>query len=72
MVQQWDHCGGPSFTAVPLTVTTSTGVFVTSPANNSNVESPVRFAATASTSTCPKGVASIGIYTAPCPIKRCT
>jgi hypothetical protein len=70
VVQQWDHCGGSSFTAVPLTVTTSTGVFVTSPANNSNVESPVRFAATASTSSCPKGVASIGIYTAPSPDKK--
>ena len=70
VVQQWDHCGGSSFTAVPLTVTTSTGVFVTLPANNSTVESPVRFAATASTSTCPKGVASIGIYSAPSPDKK--
>jgi hypothetical protein len=70
VVQQWDHCGGSSFTAVPLTVTTATGVFVTSPANNSTVESPVRFTATASTSTCPKGVATIGIYTAPSPDKK--
>ena len=43
---------------------------MTSPANNSTVGSPVRFAATAATSTCPKGVASIGIYTAPSPDKK--
>ena len=70
VVQEWDHCGGSSFTAVPITVTTASGVFVTSPANNSTVGSPVRFAATAATSTCPKGVASIGIYTAPSPDKK--
>jgi len=70
VVQEWDHCGGASFTAVPITVTTASGVFVTSPANNSTVGSPVRFAATAATSTCPKGVASIGIYTAPSPDKK--
>ena len=70
VVQEWDHCGGSSFTAVPITVTTASGVFVTSPANNSTVGSPVRFAATAATSTCPKGVASIGIYSAPSPDKK--
>ena len=70
VVQEWDRCGGSSFTAVPLTVTTASGVFVTSPANNSTVGSPVRFSATAATSTCPKGVASIGIYTAPSPDKK--
>ena len=70
VVKEWDHCGGASFTAVPITVTTASGVFVTSPANNSTVGSPVRFAATAATSTCPKGVASIGIYTAPSPDKK--
>ena len=69
-MQEWDHCGGSSFTVVPITVTTASGVFVTSPANNSTVGSPVRFAATAATSTCPKGVASIGIYTAPSPDKK--
>jgi hypothetical protein len=39
-------------------------VFVTAPANNASVSSPVHFAATA-TSTCSTGVASMGIYTAP-------
>jgi hypothetical protein len=70
VVQEWDHCGGSSFTSVPITVTAASGVFVTSPPNNSTVGSPVRFAATAVTSTCPKGVASIGIYTAPSPDKK--
>jgi major membrane immunogen (membrane-anchored lipoprotein) len=63
-VQQWDHCGGASTTPITITVTSSSGVFVTSPANNSNVTSPVHYAATATT-TCSKGVASMGIYTAP-------
>ena len=40
------------------------GVSVTSPANNSTVGSPVNFKATATTS-CSKGVSSMGIYTAP-------
>src|SRR5437588_4932299 len=63
-VTQWDYCGGASSTAVTITVSNSTGVFVTSPANKSTVTSPVHFAATATT-TCSKGVASMGIYTAP-------
>jgi major membrane immunogen (membrane-anchored lipoprotein) len=63
-VQQWDYCGGASTTPITITITGSSGVFVTSPANNSNVTSPVHYAATATT-TCSKGVASMGIYTAP-------
>jgi hypothetical protein len=65
-VEQWDYCGGASTTPVTITVSSSntTGVFVTSPTNNSTVGSPVHFAATATTS-CSKGVASMGIYTAP-------
>lgn len=63
-VEQWDYCGGASTTPITITVTASSGVFVTSPANNSNVTSPVHYAATATT-TCSKGVASMGIYTAP-------
>jgi len=65
VVQEWDYCGGSSFTTVPITVGAQTGVWVSSPANNSTVGSPVRFTATATTSTCAKGVASMGIYTAP-------
>ena len=39
-------------------------VTVSSPANNSVVSSPVHFVAT-STTTCPRGMSAIGIYTAP-------
>jgi len=67
VVEEWDYCGGASFTVIPLTISSQSGVWVSSPANNSTVSSPVHFAATAATSTCPKGVASMGIYTAPSP-----
>lgn len=74
-VQEWDNCGGAS--ATPLTITvpssgggtppatpppaTSSGVSVSSPANNSTVTSPVTYTATATT-TCAKGVAAMGVY----------
>ncbi len=65
VVEEWDNCGGASTAAVTVTVKgSSSGVYVTSPANNSSVGSPVNFVATAS-STCSQGVASMGIYTAP-------
>jgi hypothetical protein len=65
-VEEWDKCGGAATTPIKITVSTSgkTGVYVTAPANNSSVGSPVTFSATAST-TCSKGVSSMGIYTAP-------
>ena len=63
-VQEWDYCGGASTAPVTITVTNSTGVQVSAPANNGTVGSPVNFKATA-TSTCSLGVASMGIYTAP-------
>jgi acid phosphatase len=45
--------------------TSTTGhVTVTSPTNNSVVNSPVHFVAT-STTSCPRGMSAIGIYTAP-------
>lgn len=40
------------------------GVTVTSPSNNSTVSSPVKYVASATTS-CSKGIAALGIYTAP-------
>ncbi|MBA3913512.1 MAG: hypothetical protein H0X25_06590, partial [Acidobacteriales bacterium] len=40
------------------------GVTVTTPSNNATVTSPVHYVASATT-TCNKGVASMGIYTAP-------
>jgi hypothetical protein len=62
VVQEWDNCGGASKTAVKITV--AGPVQVAAPANNSRVSSPVQFVASASTS-CPAGVAAMGIYTAP-------
>jgi hypothetical protein len=61
VVEEWDYCGGASFTPVAITVTSQSGVWITSPANNSSVTTPVSYAATATT-TCSKGVASMGIY----------
>ncbi len=66
-VQEWDYCGGAATKGITITVTAGSGqsgVTVTKPANNSTVGSPVNFVATA-TSSCSKGVASMGIYTAP-------
>jgi hypothetical protein len=62
VVEEWDYCGGASYSHVDITVTGKTGVWVTSPANNGSEASPVNYQATASTSTCDKGVASMGIY----------
>jgi len=63
-VTEWDNCGGSSSTPATITVTKTAGVYVTAPGNNSTVSSPVNFVASA-TSNCSKGVASMGIYTAP-------
>src|ERR1700719_581439 len=41
------------------------GVTVTSPANGATLSGSVLYAATATTSSCSKGVGSMGIYTAP-------
>ncbi|KAA6459694.1 hypothetical protein DYQ86_16385 [Acidobacteria bacterium AB60] len=64
VVEEWDNCGGATYTTVPITVVSSgtTGVNVTSPAPNSTVTSPVTYAATATSSTCAAGVAAMGIY----------
>jgi len=69
VVEEWDFCGGATFISMEITVTAlaeitvtaQAGVQVTSPANNSTVSSPANYVATA-TSSCSKGVASIGIY----------
>jgi hypothetical protein len=61
VVEEWDYCGGATFTPVGITVVNQTGVWVTSPTNNGTVGSPVNYVATATT-TCWKGVASMGIY----------
>jgi phospholipase C len=65
VVEEWDKCGGASYTSVPITVanqSTQTAVTVTSPVANSTVSSPVNYVATATTATCAKGVSSMGIY----------
>jgi len=65
-VESWDYCGGAS--TAPITVTVSSGtqssVTITSPTSNSSPGSPVNFTASATT-TCSKGIATMGIYTAP-------
>ena len=67
-VEEWDKCGGASYTKVGITVSGSggggggtSGVNVTAPLANSTVTSPVSYVASATTS-CSKGVASMGIY----------
>jgi phospholipase C len=65
VVEEWDKCGGASYTPVAITVanqSTQTAVTVTSPVANSTVSSPVNYVASATTGTCVKGVASMGIY----------
>jgi len=61
VVEEWDYCGGATFTPIALNVTDQAGIFLTSPTNNSIVASPATFIATATT-TCSKGVASMGVY----------
>src|SRR6266576_3717862 len=55
------------FVCVPLLLipTAWAGVNVSSPINGSTVQSPVHFSASAGGTSCPTGVASMGIYTAP-------
>src|SRR6267143_6949246 len=65
VVQEWDNCGGVDKAAVTIFVKGGAAeVQVTAPANNARVATQVQYVATAS-SSCPNGVAAIGIYTAP-------
>jgi hypothetical protein len=64
-VQEWDNCGATSATSITIIVSGSAAqVQVSAPANNAKVATQVQYVATASTS-CPNGVASMGIYTDP-------
>jgi hypothetical protein len=63
VVIAWDNCGGASTAGVTITVSAQSGVHITAPGNG-QVASPVNFVAT-STTSCSKGVGSMGIYTAP-------
>jgi hypothetical protein len=66
VVEEWDKCGGATYTPINITVSSGTtppsDVMVTTPAPNSTVTSPVTYQASATTSTCSKGVASMGVY----------
>src|ERR1700722_2543116 len=65
VVQEWDNCGGTSTTAVTIHVSGgATEVQVVTPQNNASTNTQVQYVATAST-TCSKGVASMGVYTSP-------
>lgn len=48
-----------------LTSAVFASVKVTAPSNDATVQSPVHYSATAGSTSCSKGVASMGIYTAP-------
>jgi hypothetical protein len=61
VMQEWDYCGGSTYTKLSITVTNQTGIFITSPENNGVVSSPANFVATATTSSCSKGIASMGV-----------
>lgn len=64
VIQEWDNCNGASTIPVTITVAMGSGVNVSTPATNSAVVSPVHYVATAA-SSCDKGVAAMGVYTAP-------
>ncbi len=61
VVEEWDHCGGATYSSMTITVNPGSGVWVSSPSNGSKVSSPVNYVASA-TSSCSKGVASMGVY----------
>jgi hypothetical protein len=60
VVEEWDYCGGASYTRVDITVSNQSGVWVTSP-STAGVNTPVHYEAT-STTSCGQGIASMGIY----------
>ena len=67
VVQEWDGCGGSTFTPITIQVAGPNRggqVTVTAPQTNTTVGSTVPYTASA-TSSCPSGVAAMGIYTAP-------
>ena len=61
VVQEWDYCGQASNAPLSVTVATTAGISVTSPANGSVVTAQVPFVASAA-SSCPAGVAAMGVY----------
>lgn len=61
VVEEWDHCGGATYSAEQITASGQSGVTVRSPTNGSTVTSAVTYQATAS-SSCAAGIASMGVY----------
>jgi len=61
-VEEWDNCGGATTSSGMIKVASQTGVYVSTPANNSTVTPSVSYAATATSGSCPQGVAAMGIY----------
>lgn len=59
-VQEWDNCGGSSGAPVQLTATTQSGLFVSSPINNTQVTPDVTFLASANT-PCSQGIKAIDV-----------
>jgi hypothetical protein len=45
VVEEWDYCGGASYTPVAITVSSQSGVWVTSPVEGSGVSTPVFYTA---------------------------
>ncbi|HEY7097915.1 MAG TPA: hypothetical protein VH437_14410 [Terriglobales bacterium] len=65
VVKAWDNCGGVSAATITDTVQSSSGsITVRQPISNVTYSPSVLFAATATT-TCPTGVAAMGVYDAP-------
>lgn len=62
VVEEWDYCGGAAFTTVPITVSSQTGVWVSSPSDGATVGAPVSYQASATAANCSKGVAAMGVY----------
>ena len=65
VVEEWDYCGGATYTAINLYVGQMPPPgppVVSSPTAGSFVASPVEFTATASSDSCAAGIASMGVY----------
>lgn len=62
VVEEWDYCGGATYTTRDITVEASGTPAVSSPASGATVTSPVQYTATAVADSCPQGIASMGIY----------
>jgi Bacterial Ig domain len=61
VLEEWDGCGGATTASRTVTVSSQSGVSVSTPASGSTVTSPVSIVGSA-TSSCSKGVSSMGVY----------